>query len=168
VIKKGGWRPSPPFFILFLISLLVLALGIYLHFTSLQRKEPQYMLSVSSASGKQSITFPVLMGDFFTLKYIHSVDKLPVYDDFQVSGPGEFMLLQTRQHTFGAGLGDWQGEVKMEDGLQVIKNINKKFTELHLRVGRVADHTFFVGDHEIPLSQTFLGGELVVVRIVKE
>jgi hypothetical protein len=117
---------------------------------------------------KQSITFPVAMGDFFTIKYIHSVDKLPVYDDFQVSGPGEFMLLQTRQHTFGAGLGDWQGEVKFEDGLQVIKNINKKFTELHLRVGRVADHTFFVGDSEIPLSQTFLGGELVVVRIVKE
>lgn len=168
MVKKGGWRPSPPFFIWFLFILLMGAVGISLHFSSLQGNEPQYVLVVSSSSGKQSISHPVAIGDFFTLKYIHSVDKLPVYDDFQVSGPGEFMLLQTRQHTFGAGLGDWQGEVKMEDGLQVIKNINKKFTELYLRVGRVADHTFFVANSEIPLSQTFLGGELVVVRIVKE
>jgi hypothetical protein len=165
VVKKGGWRPSPPFFI---AGFLVLTVGISLFFSSLPAKDPQFMLAVSSASRQKSVAFPVEIGDPFTLKYIHSVDKLPVYDDFQVSGPGEFMLLQTRQHAFGAGLGDWQGEVKLEDGLQVIKNINKKFTELHLRVGRVANHTIFVGGSEIPLSQTFLGGELVVVRIVRE
>ncbi len=164
--RKGGWRPSPPFLALTLLSLMVLMLAAGAFFRDDPgQKAGHYSLVVISACGGKGINFPVEAGDLFTIKYTHSVDILPVYEDFQVAAAGEFILLQTRQHAFGAGLGDWQGEVKFEDGLQVIKNIDKSFSELHLRVGRVANHTMLIGGTETPLSQVFQGGDLVVVRI---
>jgi hypothetical protein len=163
--RTGGWRPSPPFFAL---GFLLLAVGLVT--AGKAALEPpgtpgRYNLVISSPSTKKRMALPMQAGDRFTIRYIHSVDLLPVYEDFQVLEAGAFMLLQTRQHTLGAGLGDWQGELKLEDGLQVIKNINKVFYELPLFVGRIADHTVLFDGTETPLTRVFAGGERVVVRI---
>ena len=165
MVKKRGWRPSPPFFALIILILAAgtLALGKASHNSA--EGEGKYWLVIASTSGTERMAFPVEEGDGFTIKYIHSVDLLPVYEDYQVLGSDGFVLRQTRQHTFGAGLGDWQGELKFEDGLQVIKNIDKIFIEQYLRVGRIADHTLVLAGTETPVSQVFQGGELVVVYV---
>ena len=109
---------------------------------------------------------PVEAGEKFTLRYIHSIDLLPVYEIFKVS-EGKLLLLEMRGNIFGAGLGECQGDLVFEDGMQVVKNINLSLPELLLRIGGIAEHVLVFNSKTFFLTDEFTPGELVIISVDK-
>jgi len=106
-------------------------------------------------------------GGTFELRFMHSVDRLPVHDIF-VYRDGGLVLEQTRCLSFGAGLGYFgQGELKGENGWNVIVNMNRKVGNLPLRVGTVADHTIVYRGEEYHLDRYFPPRSLVLIGVEK-
>lgn len=167
-----GWRTfSPPFL---LTIVLLAAIVLVLQFSrpnSIERnlieQKSDYYLLLVSASEEKSLMIPVQAGEEFTLRYIHSVDLLPVYELFKIS-EGELLLLEMRGNIFGAGLGECQGDLALEDDMQAVKNINLSLPELLLRIGTIAEHTLIFKDKEFFLAEEFTPGELVIISVDKK
>ncbi|MBS4022973.1 MAG: DUF1850 domain-containing protein [Dethiobacter sp.] len=157
-ITLRGRRFALPPLIVICLLIFFLVFGLTGGFSS------RHYLVVSSAAGKK-LFIPVEKDETFTLRYIHSIDLQPVYEFYRISPANELVLLEIRVHSFGAGLGDWQGKLVLEQGLQAVKEINLHLRNLPLRVGRIAEHTFIMKHQEFPLHKEFKGGELVTVSI---
>lgn len=108
---------------------------------------------------------PISEGDSFELRFIHSVDLLPVRDFFAYRDGG-LVLCQTRCLSFGAGLGyTGQGELKSHQGWNVIENMDRRVGALPLRVGAVADHTIIYGGEAYRLNRYFAPKSLVKIGV---
>ncbi len=108
---------------------------------------------------------PILEGETFELDFIHSVDKLPVRDLF-ICRNGALVLEQTRCLSFGAGLGyAGQGELKGENGWNIIDDMNRQVGTLPLRVGTVAEHTIVYRGEEFRLARYFAPQSLVLIEV---
>jgi len=108
---------------------------------------------------------PMSRGETFELQFIHSVDLLPVQDFFVYRDEG-LVLEQTRCLSFGAGLGYvGQGELKGEDGWNIIDNMDRQVGTLPLRVGTIADHRIIYRDKEFRLARYFAPKSLVMVGV---
>ena len=70
----------------------------------------------------------VKAGDTFTIKWIHSVEKTPWREVYQLTGEGELLLIETAFQSFGAGVPHQKGTMTVEDGEVVIRDINETFT----------------------------------------
>lgn len=73
----------------------------------------------------------------FTLGYVHSIDRLPVEEDLQVS-QGRLVVQTTRVRQFGAGMGQIAGEGRgyADPPWWVVTDMGRDIgTEVHLRVG---------------------------------
>ncbi|MBW1713636.1 MAG: DUF1850 domain-containing protein [Deltaproteobacteria bacterium] len=83
-------------------------------------------------------------GERFTLHYIHSVDKAPVWEEHSVDAAGRIFIEEERFVMFGAGMGHWAGHGRLtsRDGYQVIEDIHQPTGQFVLRVGSPGvDHT---------------------------
>lgn len=104
---------------------------------------------------------PVREGEAFGLRFVHSVDGLPVEDDYTVwpVGPGQALLVQaeTRLLSFGAGMGAIPGEGRaVEEGtwLRITAMGRSIGPALVLRVGSVSvDHRLLYRGCSLPLSE---------------
>lgn len=103
----------------------------------------------------------------FTIYYIHSVDRQPVLEKYEVLPNDEIVLKETRFKMFGAGMGHFSGEgtLAFEDGWTVIKELERKVDPIYLRIGYTSNLTMIIDDNEILLSVPELYGELVIVRV---
>ncbi len=99
------------------------------------------------------LVIPVSLGDKFTIKYIHSVDRLPIYETFLIGGDNhhDFLLSEVRFIMLGAGMGDWGGELIYNGEWTVLRNINKRLSSFCLRVSAIGEQTLIVGDKVIKL-----------------
>lgn len=117
---------------------------------------PSYRLVLSDAgTGERYGTFPVELGDMFSVEFIHSVNKSPVRDYYEIRGGGEIYVVQTDYYGFGAGV---QTELNPgetleygPDGAMQIKNIDKLLPNLTYVVGTVSDHVLYINGEEISL-----------------
>lgn len=111
---------------------------------------------------------PMSEGETFELHFMHSVDKLPV-QDFFVYRNGALVLEQTRCLSFGAGLGyAGQGELKGENGWNIIDNMDRQVGTLPLRVGTIADHRIIYRGEEFRLARYFAPKSLVLIGVERE
>ncbi|MGM0395998.1 MAG: DUF1850 domain-containing protein [Bacillota bacterium] len=82
----------------------------------------------------------------FTVKYIHSVERTPVWEMYTMDG-GEIVLRETVFQSYGAGLpatSPYDFDI-VEDGFRLY-NIDQKMTNLVYRTGAVrANHELMVG-----------------------
>jgi len=98
----------------------------------------------------------VRVGDTFTLTYIHSVTKQPVYEVFQVEGKQMLSLVEMRYDSFGANLpvgsehmSEESTSFTVRDGYYMVSYENRKFKQVPLMVGQVvADHTIVMNNGE--------------------
>ena len=127
-----------------------------------------YSLKVESLdSGKTLFDCSLQAGDRFLIDYIHSSDKTPVQDIFEVSEKGILVLVEERFSWFGAGLEHLRWEkasvVYEKDCTRVL--LHREFPSLRLRVGRIAQHRLTVGGTAIFLRDIARGGELLEFRV---
>ncbi|MCL6448551.1 MAG: DUF1850 domain-containing protein [Armatimonadetes bacterium] len=128
----------------------------------------QHLLLIREAEHSRGLLVGFLApGEGFQLRYIHSVDRLPVYDEFRFLD-GELVLTGARCFCFGAGLGyTGEGVLRGENGWDVIDGMHRPADSLPLRVGTVADHTLLYRRREIHLNRSFRGQTLVHLEVVR-
>jgi len=108
---------------------------------------------------------PMAEGETFELHFMHSVDKLPV-QDFFVYRNETLILDRTRCLSFGAGLGyAGQGELKGENGWNIIDNMDRQVGTLPLRVGTIANHRIIYRGEEFRLARYFAPKSLVLIGV---
>ena len=89
------------------------------------------------------------VGDVFSITFIHSVNKSPVTDFFEIREDGIYGI-KTVYYGFGAGvpteLEEGQTLTYGEDGSMIITGMNVRMNNLIYRVGTVSDHILDLED----------------------
>lgn len=105
-------------------------------------------------SGQVYATYPVENGDTFAVEFVHSVNKSPVRDVFEIRD-GEIWNTQCIYYGFGAGVEEELGEGETlsygENGEMIISDIEKKMDTMVIVVGTISDHTLYLGEEAISL-----------------
>ncbi len=108
-------------------------------------------------TGEIYAEYPISRGERFSVEFIHSVNKTPVRDIYEVRKGGEIYVVETDYFGFGAGV---QTELNPgetleygEDGSMQVKNINILIPNLTYVVGTVSDHTLRIGDEAVSLRE---------------
>ncbi len=118
-------------------------------------------------SRKVLFEFPVRQGDRFFLDYVHSSDKTPIHDIFEIGREGEMILVEESFSWYGAGLEfmDRDGaSVTFHDG-KIRVHLHRRFASLLLRVGWVANQTLRFPGRIVPLNEIARGGELLKIWV---
>ena len=105
-------------------------------------------------------------GDTFSVGFVHSVNKTPVTNYYELRKDGIYVV-KTVYYSFGAGM---QTEIEEgqtleygEDGSMIVTGFNKKIDDLIYFVGTVSDHTLVVNEKET-ISLRDLCGRNAMVR----
>lgn len=101
-------------------------------------------------------SFAVKDGDEFSITFIHSVNKSPVTDVYQIR-KSKIYVDRTIYYAFGAGV---QTEIEEgqileygRDGAMIVKGFNRLIDPLSYIVGTVSDHTLEIHGKKISLRE---------------
>jgi hypothetical protein len=132
------------------------------------QNELPFSIRVESLERKEVLLdLPGKPGDRFHIHYIHSSDKTPIQDTFEIGRMGEMILIEEKFYWYGAGLEfmSWEkASITIEDG-SIKVHLNRHFPSLRLRVGRVANHTLVFNAVALPLDEIARGGELLKIWV---
>lgn len=105
-------------------------------------------------TGKIVSQYPVSPGDRFSVTFVHSVNKTPVTDVYEIRKDGIYVI-QTIYYSFGAGV---QTEIEEgqtleygDDGSMIVSGFDKKMENLSYIVGTVSDHILEIDGQTISL-----------------
>ena len=106
---------------------------------------------------KRYAEYEMALGAGFSITFIHSVNKSPVTDYFEIRKDGIYGV-KTAYYGFGAGvptgLEEGQTLTYGEDGSMIISGMDVKMDTLTYRVGTVSDHILTLEDgSEISLRE---------------
>lgn len=105
-------------------------------------------------SGQVYASYPVEEGTTFGVEFIHSVNKSPVRDIYEIRGE-EIWNTQCIYYGFGAGVEETLGEGETlsygDKGEMIVSGIEKKMDNMLLVVGTISDHTLYLGEETISL-----------------
>ncbi len=96
------------------------------------------------AGGAPLLVVPLDFGEGFTLHYVHSVDREPIWEVHSVDRTGQIFIEEERFVMVGAGMGELPGRGRWtgRDGLQSVKDMHYPIGEFVLRIGSPGvDHT---------------------------
>jgi hypothetical protein len=112
------------------------------------------------AEGAPLLVAPLEFGEDFTLNYIHSVDREPIWEVHSVDRTGRIFIEEERFVMVGAGMGDLPGRGHWtgRGGLQSVKDMHYPIGEFVLRIGSPGvDHTILWRDTRTNLSDLAAG-----------
>jgi hypothetical protein len=115
--------------------------------------------------GDPLLLAPLEPGERFTLRYIHSVDMSPVWEEHSADRKGCIYIEEERCRMFGAGMGHWRGHgtLTSRGPYQIIENIHEPVGEFVLRVGSEdVDHTIIWREVPVHLSRQSAGQAVVI------
>ena len=125
---------------------------------------PQLVVSYY-ATAEVIASLKVKCGDRFTIRYIHSVDKTPIFEEFRLDRKKGLVLEKTWFTMFGAGLGHWPGHGNLSQDSKwiTIDNIEQPLGSFILRIGAPSvGHTIIYHEQEINLSRLAPGARTLV------
>ena len=131
--------------------------------------ETQYLLLINERTGKTLHSIEAPNGAEFSVTYIHSVNKSPVTEYFQVID-GQIYLTALRYQSFGAGMPSEQtdGQVSHhQGGSMLVTGYNRLIPRLCCFISRVEGHTFDMGGASLPLNTLDEPGEPVLFTITR-
>lgn len=103
----------------------------------------------------------------FTLKYIHSVEKTPVYETYRITPAGEILLVETHVKSSGYGLPEASatGCYHFKNGWLHVTDFNRKIAPLIFRVSYLNDMLLIFEDHIVNLPNIATPGHRIEVRL---
>ena len=127
------------------------------------------ILTIENAkTGEVYDSFRLRRGDTFSVGFVHSVNKSPVTDYYELREDGIYVV-KTVYYGFGAGvqteLEDGQKLTYGEDGSMIITGFDRRMEDLIYFVGTVSDHTLVINDTQT-ISLRKLCGRNSMVRFV--
>lgn len=118
-------------------------------------------------TGKTIASYPMDGGDEFSVTFVHSVNRSPVTDVYQIRGC-EIYVTRTIYYSFGAGV---QTEIEEgqtleygEDGSMIVSGFERRMDNLSYIVGTVSDHILKIGGETVSLRE--LCGRNTTVRFL--
>jgi hypothetical protein len=121
---------------------------------------PHFVLS--SADGVL-LAHPAYEGIQFKIEFIHSVNKSPVVEFFEIRG-GAIILTALEFTAFGAGMPTapeaGQTMIVTEDGIR-IENFERTISSLNYIVGHATYHVLHIGAESVPLNELAQPGTLL-------
>ena len=132
---------------------------------ALSQKSPPQLVISNFSNAEIIAVLPVTAGDKFTIRYIHSVDKTPIFEEFRLDLKQGLVLEKTWFTMFGAGLGHWpgHGDLNQDKEWITIDNIEQPLGSFILRIGALSvGHTIIYQDREINLSRRAPGVRVLV------
>lgn len=128
-----------------------------------------HLVLTNPRTGEVYHRFPAKCGDEFGITFIHSVNKSPLTDFYEIRPEGIFVV-KTVYYGFGAGVQTQIEEGQTlsygEDGSMIVTGFNTRIPDLIYFVGTVSDHTLTLHDQEISLRD--LCGKSAMVRFTYE
>lgn len=110
------------------------------------------------------LALPAAAGEPFTLTYLHSIARRPVEEVFYVTPEGQILVDKTVWDMNGAGLpaGPEPGmEFELEDGKYILSHMGRRYKEVVLAVGWVAQHKLVYRRRILPLARLTPPGQAV-------
>jgi hypothetical protein len=105
-------------------------------------------------------------GEEFVLSFIHSVNRLPVFDTLRFEG-NQLRIVNSRFNSFGAGMPETSTEANAlstaPDGW-LVYTVDRSIPEINLFIGRVANHTLRVRGQLLPLADLAAPGSSISMR----
>ena len=114
-----------------------------------------WYLTVRNGDTKAVYTrMKVAEGDEFSIGFIHSVNKSPLIDVYQIKDH-RIYVVRTIYYGFGAGvqteIEDGQTLTYGDNGEMIVSGFNQEMTHLSYIVGTVSDHVLTIHNKEISL-----------------
>ena len=110
--------------------------------------------------------YPARTGDGFSVGFIHSINKSPVTDYYEIRKDGIYVV-KTVYYGFGAGvqteLEEGQTLTYGEDGSMIVTGFEKRIEDLVYFVGTVSDHVLTLQEGQ-EISLRSLCGKSAMVR----
>ena len=100
------------------------------------------LLLLFDGDGRKVAALP-LEGGGFIHRYIHSIHKTPVDEEFIVSG-NELELVQLRYDTYGVGMPSDAGEAFRIENNRFVVDMHRKFSRLDIRVSHISGHGLMI------------------------
>jgi len=94
--------------------------------------------------GPPLLTVPMQPGERFTIRYYHSVENAPIWEEHSLDETGRIFIEEERYLKFGAGMGHMPGVGRMvrRGEYEVIEDMHMPTGDFVLRVGSPGvDHT---------------------------
>lgn len=107
----------------------------------------------------------LLKSNDFQLGWIHSVEKEPWFETYELKG-GELFLKSTKFKTFGAGVPTENRIIKSSDGF-IHMVVDRKMSEVTVTVSENVQTTLYTNENIIPLYQLMDDYETITIGIVK-
>jgi hypothetical protein len=87
--------------------------------------------------GEPLLVLPLDAGERFTLRYFHSVEHAPIWEEHSVDGSGRIYIEEERYLKFGAGMGRMPGVGRMarRGPYEVIEDMHWPTGDFILRIG---------------------------------
>jgi hypothetical protein len=170
-LDAGAFQGKSIAAVLILLIAVLTAAFSYRHFHVASGQGHDFDLVLSSVkTGGVYARYPVSISDTFSIGFIHSVNKSPVIDHYEIRKDGIYVV-KTVYYGFGAGvqtqLEEGQKLEYGDDGSMIITGFDKKMDDLVYFVGTVSDHTLTLGDGE-EISLRDLCGRNAMVRFSLE
>ena len=119
--------------------------------TSLKSVE-NHSLIIYNNEGEKIISYPLKTKEYFSIEFIHSVNKSPVVEYYKFDNNNNIYVYKTIYYNFGAGVPTElnRNEVMSygEDGSIIIDNIDKKIDNLTYYLSSIYDHILKINDGE--------------------
>ncbi|MEH6943503.1 DUF1850 domain-containing protein [Bacillus sp. JJ722] len=107
----------------------------------------------------------------FKIQYLHSIHLSPVVEIYERTANNEIRQIELMYEDFAVGMpsqAEEQEKFIEEDGKYFIRNMNREFPTITLRVGRVvANHSFIIGDKTIAMSKFTEPGSVIRIEVKK-
>ena len=148
--------------------ILIIIVGIIVFYLWYLDKSPYFLEFIPENKKESLLKLRIYPGDEFTISYIHSYNKTPVYETFLIDNDYDIILKETGYEWQGIGLQDTcpiEGVWGYKDGNICISEINKKLDNIPLRVGTIAEHSLTFKNKTIPFLSFAKGGELVNIKV---
>ncbi|KAB2952971.1 DUF1850 domain-containing protein [Heliorestis acidaminivorans] len=156
--KKKALLLGSAFFCAFAFSLILL--GFFYPSTQL------YLVIEDKEQSSLLYSTAIEKGDWFSHRYIHSVEKSEVFEKFMIDEEGHIMTMESWTSSFGAGLPHLsKGKSALIDGYYVLQDLQEPVSSLYLLPDHSFPHHFFVAEEEILLSAPPYVGRVIQIDV---
>lgn len=115
-----------------------------------------YLILRDDKTNRIFAAFPATEATKFSITFIHSVNKSPICDIYQIKD-GAIYVIETHYSSFGAGvqttLEPGQTLTYKTHGTMIVSGFNQRFERLSYIVGTVSDHVLRIDQKEISLRE---------------
>ncbi len=138
------------------IAAIGLALIAAILFIWISQRDAAYFLTLRDGRDQSHVfaRYRVEDGDEFSIRFIHSVNKSPLTDVYEIRNH-RIYVVRTIYYGFGAGvqtqIEEGQTLTYGEDGSMIVSGFDREIPNLSYIVGTVSDHTLILGGEEISL-----------------